>query len=134
MKSDIEYYRKWRAKNREKIRAYAREYGKIYRKKNPSKFKIKDNKANLAKYGLTIDEYNQKAQTQNNCCAICKKSETAKQNGVIQRLAVDHCHRTGKVRDLLCGKCNVAIGHLQDEPKLLEYAAEYIRRHTNDSK
>lgn len=52
-------------------------------------------------------------------CAIC---------GEAARLHVDHCHSTGAVRGVLCGPCNVALGHFRDRPELMERAADYVRR------
>ena len=58
-------------------------------------------------------------------CAICSISK--KDNG--KDLAVDHCHSTGKIRGLLCNKCNPAIGFLQDSPEIAKNALEYIKKH-----
>ena len=59
---------------------------------------------------------------QNNLCAICKSPEKHK------RFALDHNHVTGKVRGLLCQQCNMAIGLLKDDPKIVRAAAEYIQK------
>lgn len=56
------------------------------------------------RYGISLEQYNKILNQQNNCCAICGKSEPK------QRLAVDHCHNTGKVRGLLCTYCNLSLG------------------------
>ena len=42
---------------------------------------------------------------------------------------VDHCHRTGKVREILCNKCNTTLGHVREDLNFLESLAEYLRRH-----
>lgn len=73
----------------------------------------------LKKFGLTIDEYERNLERQDGVCAICKRVEVDK------RLAVDHCHETGKVRGLLCMRCNTAIGNL-NTVQLLEAAKEYV--------
>lgn len=80
------------------------------------------------KYGTTIEEYNCKLIEQEGKCSICSK--TAKENG--RALAQDHCHATGKLRDLLCDNCNRSIGLLGDDPEILIKAAKYLRRHKDD--
>src|ERR1700676_1906664 len=70
------------------------------------------------KYNIDFITYNKMVAKQNNLCSICKKAESED-----KLLAVDHCHKTGKIRELLCGKCNKGIGLFQDEPELLMAAA-----------
>lgn len=73
-------------------------------------------------YGIEIEDYERMLVEQNSCCKICGKhnSEFSK------RLNVDHDHETGKVRGLLCIKCNRGIGLLQDSPVILQRALEYL--------
>ncbi len=78
------------------------------------------------KYGITIEEYKQKLENQNYCCAICNKHES----NFVRQLAVDHCHATGKVRDLLCPKCNLAFGYVNEDTTILENMISYVHRHT----
>ena len=73
------------------------------------------------KFNMTIDDYNALLIKQNNVCAICMQ---VCQSG--RRLCVDHCHVTGKVRGLLCHKCNVGIGLLNDDKNLLSNAIKYL--------
>lgn len=81
-------------------------------------------------YGITIDEFEHMAHTQDYRCAICNCRESAVDKlGLPRRLAVDHCHVTGKVRALLCTNCNKSLGGFRDDPDLLRTAAEYIERH-----
>ena len=51
-------------------------------------------------------------------CVICGSDEP---------LVVDHDHKTGKVRGMLCNHCNRGLGHFRDDPELLEFAAQYVR-------
>lgn len=74
----------------------------------------------LKKYGLSYSDWELLLIRQNHVCAICKRPETGK------TLAVDHCHRTGKVRGLLCAKCNQGIGMFDDNASSLRTAAEYL--------
>ncbi len=70
------------------------------------------------KYGMTVEQYDALAIKQGGACAICRKPKP---------LHVDHCHKTGMVRGLLCNGCNVGIGHLGDDPQTVEAAAAYLR-------
>ena len=83
----------------------------------------------LKKYSLSEIEYNHMLAAQDYVCAICARPERHVVRGATKRLAVDHCHRTGKVRGLLCAHCNQAIGRLDDNPELIREAAEYVERH-----
>jgi hypothetical protein len=80
-------------------------------------------------YGITLEEYEAMFAKQDGFCAICAEAEKAIDHltGAPRRLAVDHCHRTNKIRGLLCLACNTAIGKLKDNPVLIERAAAYVR-------
>lgn len=69
--------------------------------------------SHLKVYGIDIDIYNKMLEKQNFVCAICNKPETRKRNGAVQSLCVDHDHSSGKVRGLLCFRCNLSLGHLE---------------------
>ncbi len=68
------------------------------------------------KYGITETEYQERFEKQNGLCVICGKAQPNK------RLSVDHCHETGKVRGLLCSKCNYVLGNSNDNPNILRRA------------
>ena len=70
------------------------------------------------KFNLTEEQYQQMLQNQHGHCAICPTTED---------LVVDHCHDTGKVRGLLCRKCNVALGMFADSKDKLEAALNYLK-------
>jgi len=76
-----------------------------------------------SKYGITKDVYVSLMLAQNNSCKICgiPRHELGKE------LSVDHCHKTGVIRGLLCLKCNSGLGMFQDEPVLVERALEYLK-------
>lgn len=76
------------------------------------------------KYGLSVEDYLSMLDEQNGVCAICEHT-CASGN----RLCVDHCHSTGRVRGLLCAHCNHAIGKLGDDPQVLRRAAGYLEEH-----
>lgn len=86
------------------------------------KMKRRNRRVNLAKYGLTLDDYDRLHSAQEGRCLICD-TETD------YNLAVDHCHDTGEVRGLLCIPCNVGIGNLGDDPDRLRAAADYLENY-----
>lgn len=79
-------------------------------------------------YGLTASQYEDLLAYQNGVCAICLEPETTNdpRTGRPRKLAVDHCHKTGEVRGLLCLRCNSAIGKLADDSDRLRRAAKYL--------
>ena len=121
----------YRAKNREAIlerqRLYVNKnrYAVNERKrrdyhKNPNAWHV----YKLSKYGLTTEQYDAMVLQQKGRCLICKEIEKHR-----LRLSVDHAHDTNTVRGLLCIKCNAILGQVNDSPKLLRAAAEYLERH-----
>src|SRR3972149_7949169 len=79
---------------------------------------LKDFRNALAEYGLTIEAYEALLNNQKYVGAICGLTN---KNG--RRLGVDHCHKTGKVRGLLCTTCNSGLGHFKDDRQLLAQAS-----------
>lgn len=77
------------------------------------------------KYGLTVAEYDRMWAAQAGCCAVCGRAFTAQ----TRRAAVDHCHQTGKIRALLCTRCNTALGAVQDDALTLRALADYLEAH-----
>jgi hypothetical protein len=76
-------------------------------------------------YGITIDDYNRMYEEQNGCCAICQ----IQSSGSSTDLYVDHCHASGKVRKLLCNKCNLLLGQVGDNVSLLSTLVTYLNEH-----
>jgi len=81
----------------------------------------------LRLYGITIDDYNRMLEEQDFSCAICGGVETRSMYGEDPRLVVDHNHRTGQVRGLLCCTCNASLAAVEHEQFML-LAKEYLRR------
>lgn len=77
------------------------------------------------KYGLTVEEYFALSEAQGNVCKICKQPELRQ----YRMLHVDHCHRSNRVRGLLCTQCNTALGKFYDDPELLKSAMAYLEAH-----
>ena len=88
--------------------------------------RLKERAHNLKRmFGMTLEEYDEKLVNQYGGCKICGLTCVSG-----KRLAVDHDHKTGKIRDLLCTNCNVGLGKFQDNPELLIKAADYLREHS----
>ncbi len=83
------------------------------------------------KYGLTLIQYNELLKSQNNVCAICGKGETSvdARVGTTKKLAVDHCHKSGKIRGLLCWRCNGTLGKIDDSLDYLKKIEAYLIKH-----
>ena len=73
-------------------------------------------------YGITIEDFDSMYIEQGGCCAICGKH----QSELNRTLSVDHCHETGKVRGLLCRKCNAGIGHFDDDLGTMRNVIKYL--------
>jgi hypothetical protein len=103
------YAKGWRSRNGD----HSREYQRVWQR--------------TKKYGLTLEELEAMYEAQDESCAICSRHIVlfGGQGGA----HVDHCHRTRKVRALLCGSCNTAIGKLRDDPHLIRKAADYVEFH-----
>lgn len=82
-----------------------------------------------SKYGITVEDFERIAEQQGGKCAICGRLAS---QCTWSKLVVDHCHKTGRVRALLCDACNKGIGTLGDDPNRLRAAAEYLERHMED--
>lgn len=85
----------------------------------------------LKKYGITRTQYDAMFAAQDGKCAICFQPETFKEvkSDKARLLAVDHCHKTGMVRNLLCWRCNTTLGAVKESNELLEAMKVYLRRH-----
>lgn len=84
-------------------------------------------------YGLLQSDYDRMVKEQNGVCAICEQPETSydKRAKRTKVLSVDHCHTTGKVRELLCFECNVSLGRLGESVERLEAMIRYIKKHAH---
>ncbi len=117
----LEYKRRWQAKNKDHLNAKARER---YRQ-DPEKHKAAQRRSLLKnKYGITLEEEAEMRERQKGLCAIC----SGPPNGRWPKLHIDHCHETGKVRGLLCHSCNVGLGNLGDTAKRVREALAYLER------
>lgn len=112
---------KHRAENRETVlaREKACRMSKSFEKRTEIRLK--------ALFGMTYEDYTAMATAQSNVCAICMQAEAVRKH-----LCVDHCHETGKIRQLLCGKCNSGIGMFGDDPVKVRSALLYLEKHSED--
>jgi len=95
-----------------------------YAKEHQTRLHLKKN------FNLTESEYDLILERQNGVCAICKEEEKIidGQSKKLKPLSVDHCHKTGKIRGLLCTTCNLGISYFKDEHYLFKAAAEYCEQ------
>lgn len=89
-----------------------------------SKSKIEKFASRAYKYGVSKEFLTKLFLKQEGKCAICNQKPTGKRG-----LAVDHCHKTGTVRGLLCHGCNVSLGQFKDDISILNNAIEYLRNY-----
>lgn len=119
------YMRAWRANNLEKSRQYHRDYHAAHIS-NPVYKAMKNEAAKVSrrkqKYGITREDYRGMLTQQDGRCMIC----TVRLN---DELRVDHNHKTGQVRALLCSNCNSGLGLFQEDPVRLNSAVEYLTRY-----
>jgi hypothetical protein len=138
-----QYMKDYQKENKEQIKKYMKEHRsernhnkkiwdkehlterRMYKEKNREKSK---NQYLIKTYGITLEQYNQMLIEQNGVCAICGQKETRKSKYNKYTLSVDHNHKTGKVRGLLCHGCNNCLGTLKDDIKIFQSAIEYLNK------
>lgn len=121
---NAERQKAWRDANRDRAREH---WNKSNRKRlaDPTYVTARRIRRRELHYGLTQEQFDALVAAQGNVCAVCSNGHV----GPGADLHVDHDHRTGAVRALLCGKYNTLIGLADDSPDRLELAAAYLRRH-----
>lgn len=118
-----EYKKQYFQKNKEKISARNRERQKEQRKLDYKKYG-KDRYSLKSRYGITINEYEEMIKKQNNKCFICGKELNIHINSDYP--CVDHSHRTGKIRKILCKNCNTLLGLSDENLEVLRRAITYL--------
>jgi len=109
--------RQWNRENAEHRQVYMEEYKRSGRKR------VADRKSHLKRtFGITEADYERILSSQGGGCAICGRPPGGR------KLHVDHDHDSGEVRGLLCFACNVAIGHLRDDPMIAIKLLDYLER------
>lgn len=114
--------------NKEKLLKRRREtWANRYSSRNSEEHARKHkNRVLKHRYGITYDEYQRMHNEQNHCCAICGKEGGSTRS---TRLYVDHNHETGQVRMLLCPKCNIAVGVIEEGLSRVISIAQYLTKH-----
>jgi len=106
-----------------------------YRKANHEANKEFDRDRQIQRdYGIDAAIYAQMLRDQRGVCACCGEPETKIQDGAVRQLSVDHDHKTGAVRGLLCSNCNQGLGYFCDDVAVLQKAIGYLRKHRGDVK
>lgn len=114
-----EQERRYHANRTPEQRERDREQRRAWRERRRDHHNAKNRESHVrVRYGLTMEEYEAKLA---GGCAICGSEE-----GV----GIDHCHATGRVRDALCRRCNLALGYLGDDPTRARAAVDYLERHS----
>lgn len=111
--------KQWRKNNPDKEREYCRKY---YAKNKKQRYEDGRKRFLMNKFGITIEEYNNLFEKQKGCCAICG----IHQNKLDKKLAVDHGHETGEIRGLLCTRCNLLLGNVNDDISILINSIQYL--------
>jgi hypothetical protein len=104
--------RDWYTRNRTTVA----EYQRGYENKTGRKSWLK------TKYGITPEDFERLHEAQEGLCAICR----GPQADYYRYLDVDHCHASGRVRGLLCRRCNTVLGLVKEDPKLLDALMSYL--------
>jgi Recombination endonuclease VII len=105
-----ESQKNWRVKHRDRIKAT------YERNKTLNRLKMR-----ARRVGISVAELVRLTEKQGDACAICRAPF-----GLQKNCHTDHCHRTGKVRGLLCSNCNRGLGCFRDDPKILRGAVKYL--------
>ena len=123
-----ECVQRWEDKNIDRVREYRRQWVKQDREKNYKHYRDYEIKRKLLKYGVTLDWYEQKLEEQKGVCAICGEPEQRMHwSGTPLVLAVDHDHKTGEIRGLLCHNCNTRL-HEKGGTDWLKKALRYLEK------
>lgn len=112
--------RAWALANPEKVKAINLRWAV----RNPKSKQAVGRKQRLKQFNLTPSQYDEMLKAQNFTCAICGVDNPGRSN--IKHFPVDHCHKTGRVRGLLCHHCNLALGTVKDDVNILRKMIQYL--------
>lgn len=121
-----EHVKKLRKIRYENNKDYQREQSKKWRLDNPERYALLSrNRSLMRTFGITPDQYDGMRKNQDYKCSICKRHESE----FSRALSVDHCHKTNKIRALLCNKCNAGLGMFTESQESLTAAVEYLKKY-----
>ena len=106
--------------NKSKINAQSKAYHESHKEETSARGK----RRRFTQYGLTKEDFVSLLETQNYKCAVCEDGLSLEGKST----HIDHNHKTGEVRGILCPSCNLGIGKLKDNPDILDAAAAYLRK------
>ena len=133
-----EYMKEYRLKNKDRLKEYRfknkdinDEYAREYHLKNKDKVNerhrknhyINKDKIRVKKYNITTEQLLTMYEEQGNCCKICGIHKDDAPRGLV----IDHDHKTGEVRGLLCNEDNLMLGLIKDDPERLEKGKQYLK-------
>lgn len=121
----LEYQREYNAKNRDKVleKSKAR-WHSVTEEQRQERYEKRRNTTLLRRYGISAIQYDILNAKQGGVCKLCRIPGRTGKYGMLD---VDHCHKTNKVRGLLCTPCNHALGILGDNTEGLSRALEYVK-------
>jgi hypothetical protein len=100
---------------------------RAWKAENPKAWERSARRSHLKKqYGITPEDFDRLLQSQGGKCAICHETNLRDVRGF--RPHVDHSHKTGRVRGILCGRCNKGLGALKDDVEIVRRALSYLER------
>lgn len=102
-----------------------RVHNRQYEGRNPKQTKAAARARELKRYGLTPEMFQAIKRAQGGRCAVCRK-RFPREGTEGKRIHVDHCHKTGRIRGILCSSCNTGIGKLGDSIEGLQLAIDYL--------
>lgn len=122
------YSREYQQKDKERICDRVLSWYHKQKKERPEFVKKKSLEHTLkSKYDMTLKQYDEMLKGQNGVCAVCKNPETnINRYGDVNRLSVDHNHKTGEIRGLLCNNCNLLLGRIEHTPELVIKLQAYL--------
>jgi len=90
----------------------------------------------MKSFNISAKQYQKMFEEQKGCCLICGRDfkdiyGNPKQNHIYYTPRIDHNHKTGKVRGILCHHCNIALGSFKENPLILVRAIKYIKENKN---
>lgn len=110
--------------SRPEVKARKKSYDAVYYS-SPEGRAVQRNTYLLYKFGITLVQWDDMFKRQGRCCVICKATKP----GGRGTWHTDHCHTTGKVRGILCTRCNTGVGFSRESIPILKSMIEYLERH-----